>query len=290
MTKTIYMPALGNMGAALARQLTANGLRVTSTLDGRSADTRKRAAEAGVENLPAASMMQADIVLSVAPPEHAVSIARQFSALGRPSGRLVYADMNAVSPDTARQIGTIVTNAGAEFVDGGIIGLPPSPGKRPPVLYVAGPEAGNLLDLNAHGLQVALLDGPIGAASALKLSYAGITKGLIAMAAAMMLTASRSGVAPALAVELKHSQPQLMDSFSRSVPDMMPKAARWVSEMKEIAAFAGDGFSINRIYDALAGFYRAVGRDYADGGEGSEALRSFLTLAADQTSEQDTRS
>ena len=41
------------------------------------------------------------------------------------------------------------------------------------------------------------MDGPIGAASAIKMSFGGITKGLIAIGSAMVLAAHRAGVAEA---------------------------------------------------------------------------------------------
>jgi Domain of unknown function (DUF1932) len=68
----------------------------------------------------------------------------------------------------------------------------------------------------------------IGAASALKMSYAGITKGLAAIAAATVLAATRAGAAPALREELEASQPQLLQRFTKTLPDMYPKAYRWV--------------------------------------------------------------
>ena len=49
--------------------------------------------------------------------------------------------------------------------------------------------------LSANGLVVRRMDGPIGAASAMKLSYAGITKGCTAIGSAMMLGATRGGIA-----------------------------------------------------------------------------------------------
>src|SRR5206468_6394372 len=123
------------------------------------------------------------------------------------------------------------------FVDGGIIGAPPQPGSKGPVLYVSGEAASRLLVLRAHGLQIRAVEGGIGAASALKVSYAGITKGLTALGAAMMLVATRAGVADALYAELAASQPALLAWFTRQIPGMYQKAYRWVAEMEEIADF-----------------------------------------------------
>jgi hypothetical protein len=87
------------------------------------------------------------------------------------------------------------------------------------------------------------------------MSYAGITKGLIALATTMALAAERAGVADALKAELKKSQPNLATSFSRSVPDMLGKARRWVPEMREIAGFVGAAYPESAAYPAFAALY-----------------------------------
>jgi 3-hydroxyisobutyrate dehydrogenase-like beta-hydroxyacid dehydrogenase len=103
-----------------------------------------------------------------------------------------------------------------------------------------------------------VLDGPVGAASALKMSYAGITKGLVALSSAMMLAATRAGAAEGLRRELERSQPQLLAWFSRMVPPMYDKAYRWVGEMEEIAA-TFDALGLTpRMLEGAADMYRFV--------------------------------
>jgi len=103
-----------------------------------------------------------------------------------------------------------------------------------------------------------VLDGPIGAASALKMSYAGITKGLTAIGAAMMLGASRAGCAPDLRQELSESQPQLFAWLTRQVPRMYSKAYRWVAEMEEIAAFLEQDPGSSAMYAGMARLYERL--------------------------------
>src|SRR5439155_750591 len=89
-----------------------------------------------------------------------------------------FVDGNAVAPATTRAIGEIVTAGGAHFVDGGIIG-PPARKAGGTRLYLSGPDAA---DVAAHFksslLEAIVLDGPVGAASAIKMAYAGWNKGL----------------------------------------------------------------------------------------------------------------
>ena len=60
------------------------------------------------------------------------------------------------------------------------------------------------------------------AASAMKMSYAGITKGTQAIGAAMMLAATRAGTADALFAELQDSQKEMFAWFKRQIAMMPP--------------------------------------------------------------------
>ncbi len=224
------------MGAGLAKVLTDHGVRVLTTLTRRSAASSARAAAAGMHAVELEELAEADFLLSVLPPGEAESFARNMSGiLARAKRKPLFVDCNAVSPQTARTIESLITGSGTGFADVGIIGLPPRPGSSGPHLYAAGTGAAQLQALNAYGLEVRVLDGPAGTASALKMSYAGITKGLLAVATAMILGASRAGVAAALQRELAESDPMLLQALSRRIPDMLPKAYRWVEEMRQIA-------------------------------------------------------
>ena len=146
----------------------------------------------------------------------------------------------------------------ARYVDGGIIGLPPPPGHTGTRIYVSGPAAREVSKLSDFGVPFPFLDGPIGAASALKMSYAGITKGFTAVAVTMVLGATRGGSAAALHKELEMSQPQLLGWLTRQVPRMPPKAYRWVAEMEEIGHFVGDGTPGGDMYAAIAKLYEDI--------------------------------
>ena len=137
----------------------------------------------------------ADFFLSILPPGEAEALAQHLApALKALDRKPVYVDCNAVSPQTAIRIGEIIAPTGADFVDAGIIGGPPRPGYSP-TIYASGPTAGQTAVLRDWGIDWRVIDGPIGAASALKMSYAGITKGTTAIASAMLLGAARFGCA-----------------------------------------------------------------------------------------------
>ena len=261
MSISVAIVAPGNMGAAIGRRLTDNGVRVLTSLAGRSAASAKRAQGAGMQAVGDSALTGADLLLSIVPPGDAIAFAQRMAPLlaGAPT-KPTFVDCNAISPDTVARIAAIIAPTGASFLDGGIIGAPPQPGTKGPVLYVSGEAAAQALVLAAHGLDVRAVEGGIGAASALKMSYAGITKGLTALGAAMMLGASRAGVGEALHAELAASQPALLAWFERQIPGMYQKAYRWVAEMEEIGDFlhadpaAADMFKgAARLYERLAG-------------------------------------
>jgi len=268
--------AQGAMGAGVAARLSAHGLRVITCLDGRSAASAQRAAAAGMHPVPAAALAEADAFLSILPPAEALATAERLAPLfGSAARPPLYADCNAVSPETMRRIAALLGRYGLRVVDGGIIGGPPRDGYAGPVLYAAGKEApafASLLD--GRGLDLRVLDGPVGAASALKMSYAGITKGLVAIGSAMMLAAMRAGAVDALRAELGASQPALAAWFARMVPSMYGKAYRWSGEMEEIAAFVGEDAAAAEIYRGAAAFYERLAGP--DGGDEVAALRAFL--------------
>ena len=159
----------------------------------------------------------------------------------------------------------------------GIIGGPPPedraiPGPR---FYASGAHARDFTMLARFGLDVAVLDAPIGGASALKLSYAGLTKGLIALGAAMVAGAARAGLADALAGELARTQPQILKRLGRQIPAMFPKAYRWVGEMEEIAEFLGTDEQGALMYRGAARLYERIARAQSEGGDDLRALSDF---------------
>ncbi len=279
----IAVTAPGAMGSALGRVMHEHGARVLTSLQGRGGASRDRAAAAGLVAVDDRDFAEADVILSIVPPAQAVAVAERFAGVlaGQPGGRRpVFVDCNAVDVATVHRVAAVAAGAGLPFVDGCLIGLPPEPGQPSPKLYCSGAPAGELAPLAGLGIDVRVLDGPVGAASALKMSYAGITKGLTALAAAMILAATRAGAADALRRELADSQAQLLARFAKALPDMYPKAYRWAGEMEEIAAFLHEDPAAASMFKGAAGVYeRLAGDGGSDRGEVA-ALDAFYADGA----------
>jgi putative dehydrogenase len=254
---TVAVVAQGTMGAGVGRRLNERGAEVRTLLSGRSAASAERAAKAGMK--PAADEREllsgADFMLSILPPDQAEGLAARLApALQSLSKKPVYVDCNAISPQTAARVAAIVEPTGAVFVDGGIIGGPPREGYSP-AIYASGPQAERTKPIAEYGIDWRIIDGPIGAASGLKMSYAGITKGTTAIAAAMLLGAARFGCAEALIAELSSSQPEMLKRMQRGIPGMYGKAYRWVGEMEEISDFLDANAPSAEMYRGIARLY-----------------------------------
>jgi 3-hydroxyisobutyrate dehydrogenase-like beta-hydroxyacid dehydrogenase len=277
MTPVVAVIAPGMMGAAVGKRLVDNGVKVLTSLKGRSAETATRAKAAGMAAAGDEEIAASDFILSILPPGDAVALAERFQpALKASNAKPVYVDCNAINPKTVDRVAAVIAPTDCPFVDSGIIGSPPKPGDAGPRFYASGPAAPRFATLRQYGLDVRVLDGAMSAASALKMSYAGITKGTQAIGAAMMLAATRAGSADALFAELSSSQKEMFAWFKRGLALMPPKAYRWVAEMHEIAGFVGEDPTAHELYEGAAHFYERIAEDFDGGKKDVAALTEFL--------------
>jgi 3-hydroxyisobutyrate dehydrogenase-like beta-hydroxyacid dehydrogenase len=243
----------GEMGAAVGGCLTGAGHRVVWASAGRSPATAARAAGAGLRDVVSLRALagQAEVILSICPPQAAVEVARSVAGF-----RGVYLDANAVSPATAARIAGVVTAAGASYVDGGIVGPPPhTPGTTR--LYLSGPRATEVARLfGGTAVDTIVLGDRIGAASALKMAYAAWTKGTAALLLNIRALARAEHIEQFLLAEWQQSQPALPGRSLAAAGSAAAKAWRWTSEMQEIAAsMAAHGLP--------SGFHEAAATTYS---------------------------
>src|SRR6516162_2488567 len=165
--------APGMMGAAVGARLVERGLKVLTSLEGRSSETAKRANASGMAAASDEEIAAADFILSIIPPGDALALAQRFApALSASNAKPIYVDCNAIAPPTTERVAAAIAPTGCPFVDAGIIGPPPKPNEAGPRFYASGKEAPRFATLKQYGLDIRLLDGPLTAASALKMSYA----------------------------------------------------------------------------------------------------------------------
>lgn len=256
--KKVAVLSPGDMGGATGAQLHNNGLQVYSCLAGRSDLTRQIATEAGfIDTASLDELVQSvDMILSILVPSQAVGLADTVAAAMQRTGAYpIYADCNAIAPQTVEKIAATITAAGAQFIDAGIIGGPPAPGSDT-TFHCAGPDTAAFEALGQHGINVKVVGSKIGQASGLKMVYAASTKGTTALWTELMVAARAMGLEDALMAEFGEGHP--VSRNLRSIPGMPHKSGRWVGEMEEIAAtFEGLGMT-PRMLEGAADMYRFV--------------------------------
>lgn len=227
----------GEMGHSVGRCLLEGGFDVATCLTGRSERTRTLTAAAGIRDEPDLDELVrgTDLILAILVPDQALALARQVAdVMHRIGSSPAYADCNAVSPDTAREIDGVITGAGGRFIDAGIIGGPPGAEEKTR-FYASGPYEAILTQLDGHGILVRPLGGEVGRASGIKMCYASVTKGTSALHAAALTAAEVMGLGEELLAEFAESQAPRLKAMG-GVNSLSAKAFRWIGEMREIAA------------------------------------------------------
>jgi 3-hydroxyisobutyrate dehydrogenase-like beta-hydroxyacid dehydrogenase len=232
--RTIGILHPGEMGVAVAKTAQNSGHEVCWVSEGRSPETCRRAARAGLADAGTLRRMTelCPVIVSVCPPEFAEELASEITGLGYGG---MYIDANAIAPERARRMGERMAAHGIAFVDACIIGLPATT-RGETWLYLSGSNAGEAACCFSGGpLEVEILEGEIGRASALKMCFAAHTKGLAALRAAVLGTAEELGVLSDLQRQWERTGTTFADAV-KSLQHTAPKAWRFVAEMKEIAA------------------------------------------------------
>ena len=246
------------MGAAVGRVLAAAGSRVVTTIEGRSARTRRLAQ--GIELLPALEdvIAASRLVLSIVPPGAALDVADAIAeAASRTGARPVVADLNAIAPATMEGVEERLAGVGLRVVDGSISGPPPRiPGTT--VIYLAGTHAARVAELDPAGVEFRIIGERIGMASAVKMSTASFYKGQTAIFGQALRSAQANGVLEVVLDDFRRHYPELVADASLLVQRMAAKSGRYVAEMEEIAGTQDRAGLTPELFQAFADVYRRM--------------------------------
>lgn len=234
--ETIAVLSPGDMGHGVGGAIHDHGLRVITSLEGRGALSRQHAADAGMEDVGGIEdvVATADLILSILPPERASDLGGAVADAMMSTGKTpVFADCNAVSPDTVRGTAEKIIAAGGAFIDIGILGPPPHSGE--PRLYASGENLDVLDVIDGARMKIVKIGPEVGRASAVKMCYASMTKGTLVLRTAMVTLAEILGVSEEIHSELESSQKDAWKSINSMIPWYSMNAARYVGEMEEIA-------------------------------------------------------
>jgi 3-hydroxyisobutyrate dehydrogenase-like beta-hydroxyacid dehydrogenase len=252
----------GAMGSAMGAAYAAAGRRVVTTVEDRSPRTIRLAGAARLELLSGIDdvVATADIVLSVVPPGEARTVSAAIAAAASRTGASpLVADLNAISPASARELAIALSAAGLDLVDGSISGPPPQRAGTTR-LYLSGSRAMEVAELSSALLDVRVLGDEVGTASALKMCTASVYKGTVALLAHALLTANEHGVVDAVLDDLSSSYPQLVDRAGVTLARAAAKSARYVPEMQEIAGTQAAAGLPGELFAGMEAAYRSLAR------------------------------
>lgn len=259
--RTVAILSPGNMGAAIGARMVEAGLDVVTCLAGRSDYTRRKAADAGFRDVDDLETLvrEADLVLSVLDPAKAVEVAERVAAAMADTGATpAYADCNATSPATAEWLNAIVAGVGAAFIDVGIIGGAPLPGREFPAFASSGPDAHVLDAIDGKGVKQLYIGPRIGQGSAIKICNGAFNKGAFALYTAVMLAAEHYGCTEFLRERLPGSQAGTVEKLDGAILRLPSLSGRYIGEMEQVAeTFEAIGLT-PRIHQGAADLFRLL--------------------------------
>ena len=237
---TVGVVSPGAMGSAVGAALARGGARVVATLVGRSERT------AGSPRTGRARARARPRIGGTRCGRRAVDRPARGGRVGRPRRRdaardsgvrsPLVADLNAIAPATARAIEDELAQRGARA-------------RRRLDLRPAAVEAWDDARLplgrarrrgrrrfRSTGVERIVVGDEVGAASAVKMSTASVYKGTSALLAQALLAADANGVLEHVLDDLRAGSPELVANVERRLASAASKSARYVGEMREIAA------------------------------------------------------
>jgi 3-hydroxyisobutyrate dehydrogenase-like beta-hydroxyacid dehydrogenase len=282
----IGIMSIGEMGFHWAKLLKSHGADVLTYDKDRGEVSRKRGENAAAKSMASMEELveEAELIVSIVVPSAATRVAAKVAQAAAKTGRkdLLFLDANAISPMTADEIAKTLAAARVNFIDGCIIGSASRMGKGT-IVYVSGADAARMQALESFKIPIKVLGPNTNQASAFKVVYAGLTKGLQGLFCELLMGARRFGLLEEVRAQYEESFPGLLDKVSSSIIGLRIHAGRRAEEMDELKrTFNHNGLesfmapAAQKVLEAIAAL--DTGRASDDGarqGDLSETLELF---------------
>ena len=224
-------------GAARPRRVLAYDVKVDSGSDAVRAakwqDYRRLQID-GCESL-AKALAGSGVIFSLVTADQALTAARQAAAHIEPGA--LYLDGNSCAPGTKQKASELIERAAGRYVDVAIM-APVHPALHRVPLLVSGPRTESALGvLGALDMCAAVVDGPVGAASSVKMVRSILVKGLEALVAECVLAGRRAGVDERVLDSLEATFPgfQWKERAAYMLERIIVHGVRRAAEMREVA-------------------------------------------------------
>lgn len=183
----------------------------------------------------AEALADSSLVFCVVTADQALIAARQAAASIRPG--TLYLDCNSCAPGTKRRAADVIEKAAGRYVDVAIM-APVHPALHRVPMLLSGPHAAAALEaLAALDMQAKIAQGPVGAASSIKMVRSIMVKGLEALMVECVLAGRRAGVDEPVLDSLEGTFPEFRwkERAAYMLERVMVHGVRRAAEMREVA-------------------------------------------------------
>jgi 3-hydroxyisobutyrate dehydrogenase-like beta-hydroxyacid dehydrogenase len=220
----------------------------------------------------------ANIAFSLVTADQAESVALEATKTLSPG--TFYFDGNSCAPDTKRQNADVIEAAGGHYIDMAIM-APVHPKLHKTPILISGAKADQALEiLTGLGMEARIEPGPVGRASAIKMTRSIMVKGMEALMAEAMLAGRRAGVEDVVLASLEKSWPGF-DWRARAAYNlerMMVHGDRRAAEMREVVKTIDDLGLPSNMARATVEWQRAIGAMALAAGPDDLAARLDMVL------------
>lgn len=252
----------GDMGLAIAEVLLKNNFRVITASEGRSQKTADRIKKSEIEDLVSLQKVvdASDIILSVNSPDKSVEIAEQISiCLSDHHAKKIFVDLNSNTTESATRIDHICAAKNAVHINGAVLGASKDM-EKDSVIVLSGKERKYILDLFDGIFNTKDAGENIESASAYKLLFSLVNKGINAVFFEAMTAAAHYGIVDELMTSLLSYLPGTFKDLEKTTPTYIPHIERRMHEMQGLSNMQKSQGLPSSISSATAETFELVNR------------------------------
>ena len=222
----------GEIGSYLAKIASNNGYKVAWASEGRSEQTKSRAAKHKMIDLITVGDLASisDVIISICPP-HGASVTAEKISKSNFSG--IYLEANAISPKSVKNLSKLLASKGIQTVDGALFGPFKNPNQKP-MLVLSGEQNEIISNIFfSDYLIIKTIGTEVGKASALKMCDSSLRKISLSLLFLTLALAEKQDVLEDLNWLLDNKKPEMPMNNSESILRSQ-KAWRFTGEMLEL--------------------------------------------------------
>ena len=239
---SVAMIGFGEAGAAFAEGWKQNSpikavydLLLASGETCSSMQNKIEAAHLHPASSPLDAVVEKDVVFSFVTADQALAATNSVLSALQPNA--LYFDCNSCAPDTKRKSAELVESVGARYVDVAVM-APVHPALNKTKVHISGPHTDAAATaMRALDMDVTVLEGDVGTASATKMVRSIMMKGLEALMLECVLAGRKAGVDELVLESLEKTYPGFgwKARSNYNLERVMVHGKRRAAEMREVA-------------------------------------------------------